>query len=222
MIIVSEAACEQGLEAKLDRPHRRVSTWQKQPGSIAATAERYYWRSDLPAALLAALTGRIYDHAPQQNAAPLDLITIDMSLFEWLGETHDPAPSGTIEGGSPQPIHWHPRVIVFRGVVAVALVAAVGVGIARIAQTATETIALAVAVAVYCGIAYWVTPRPDPDNVGWAGGLVDHPFRWSDDVNRGLVFLRVVLWPGRFLTVSLRDIFRFWRGQRFMVLPPRQ
>ena len=145
-----------------------------------------------------------------------------MSLLEWLGEARNPGPVGSIEGGSPEPIHWRPRVIVLRGVVAIVVVAAAAVGIARVTDTAAETIILTTVATVYCGIAYWITPRPALDNVGWFGGLIDHPFRWSDDVNRSLVFLGVILWPGRFLTVSLRDVIRYWRGQRIMVLPPRQ
>jgi hypothetical protein len=170
--------------------------------------------------LAAALTG-IYDPATPQNAVRSALTRTEMSLFEWLGENRNPGPLGTIESGSPQPGHGHPKVVMLRAAIAIVLIAAAGVGIARVANTASETIAILVAAVVYCGFAYWLTPRPQYDNVGWAGGLIDHPFRWSDDLNRGLVFLSIILWPGRFLTVSLRDVVRYYRGQRVMILPPR-
>jgi hypothetical protein len=145
-----------------------------------------------------------------------------MSLLEWLGERRNPGRIGTVDGSPPEPAHWRPGVIVFRGILAAALAVCVGIGIARVAESGAQATVAVVAVVVYCAIAYQVTPRPDFDNVGWAGGLIDHPFRWSDDVNRGLIFLGAVLWPGRFLTVSLRDLVRYFRGQRFIVLPPRR
>ena len=144
-----------------------------------------------------------------------------MSLFEWLGERRDPGSVGSIEEGSPTPMHWHPRAIVFRGALAIALAIAAGVAIVSFAQTATDAVLLVIVLAAYCGAAYWLTPRPALDNVGLGGGMVDHPFRWSDDVNRRLVGLQLFLWPGRFLTVSVRDLVALARGRRIMILPPR-
>jgi hypothetical protein len=73
-----------------------------------------------------------------------------------------------------------------------------------------------VGTAVYLLVAYVVHPHPELANVGWLGGLFDHPFRYSDDVNRLLVFLVVVLWPGRFVAESLvataRLLARTWRS----------
>jgi hypothetical protein len=63
-------------------------------------------------------------------------------------------------------------------------------------------------VVVYLIIAYYVHPRPDWDNLGWAGGIFDNPFRYSDDANRGLVFLLVVLSPGRFVSTAIVELFR--------------
>ncbi len=51
----------------------------------------------------------------------------------------------------------------------------------------------AMPLAIYLLISGVVRPRPDTTNVGWLGGLVDHPFRWSDDVNRLLILLLVLL-----------------------------
>ena len=84
---------------------------------------------------------------------------------------------------------------------------------------ATDRMAVSLAVIIYGLVAYLVTVRPRLDNVGWAGGLIDRPFRWSDDVNRTLVFIGVVLGPGRFVTGSIRDLVRYSRGEGFMVFP---
>jgi len=66
----------------------------------------------------------------------------------------------------------------------------------------------AVATLIYLAIAYHVHPQPDMENIGWLGGLLDHPFRYSDDINRFLVFLVILLWPGRFIAESFVDSFR--------------
>ena len=73
----------------------------------------------------------------------------------------------------------------------------------------------------YCGFAYVVRVRPNHDEVGLAGGLVDNPLRWSDGANRFLVQIAVALALGRFISVGLVDGVRLLRhGQlpheRFM------
>jgi hypothetical protein len=50
---------------------------------------------------------------------------------------------------------------------------------------------------------------------------VNNPFRLSDNLNRWLIFARVALWPGRFVATSIRDLVRHARGERVMMLPPR-
>lgn len=65
--------------------------------------------------------------------------------------------------------------------------------------------------AVYLFIAYFVNPKPDTSNLGWCGGLMDNPFRISDDFNRSLLFFAVILYPGRLLAIGVVDFFRaFW------------
>ncbi|MBL9133391.1 MAG: hypothetical protein JNG86_19425 [Verrucomicrobiaceae bacterium] len=63
----------------------------------------------------------------------------------------------------------------------------------------------------YSCVAYFVHPEPDHSNMGWLGGLMDHPFRFSDDVNRFLLALSILLAPGRFWSESLVDLFRLVR-----------
>ena len=37
---------------------------------------------------------------------------------------------------------------------------------------------------VYVGLAFFLRPEPDGDNMGWCGGVLDDPFHYSDDINR--------------------------------------
>jgi len=72
---------------------------------------------------------------------------------------------------------------------------------------------------IYAGAAYFVDPQPDMENIGWCGGLVDHPWRYSDDINRNLFGLQILLGPGRFLVESVADwlalMTRSDEGERF-------
>jgi hypothetical protein len=45
------------------------------------------------------------------------------------------------------------------------------------------------------------------ENLGLLGGAFDHPFRYWDDLNRQLLLLLILLWPGRFIAESIVDTF---------------
>ncbi|HOX91741.1 MAG TPA: hypothetical protein PLC54_02380 [Spirochaetales bacterium] len=51
-------------------------------------------------------------------------------------------------------------------------------------------------------------PRPNTKDLGMLGGLMDHPFKYTDDQNRDLLFLKIILWPGRFMSRSILDGLR--------------
>ncbi len=62
----------------------------------------------------------------------------------------------------------------------------------------------------YCVAAYFVRPLPRHDRLGLLDGMLDHPFRYSDDVNRALLWSAAVLWPGRYLVQSWVDGVRYF------------
>ncbi|PCJ58161.1 MAG: hypothetical protein COA79_14170 [Planctomycetota bacterium] len=55
---------------------------------------------------------------------------------------------------------------------------------------------------VYCLAGYFIKPKPDTSDMGYAGGLIDNPFSFSDDVNRGLLTLKIILIPGVFFAIT--------------------
>jgi len=74
--------------------------------------------------------------------------------------------------------------------------------------------------AVYLLVAYFVDLEPDYENLGHplvrdhSGRLpilgwlhFDDPFQGSDDVAREFLFYRLLLSPGRFITIALTDPF---------------
>lgn len=130
-----------------------------------------------------------------------------MSFFEWLGESADPGPSGVTEFGARERGRQSRRRVLTRMVISLGMLGLLGyvmfqeMGIREFHIYRNTLVVLL----VYSVIAYLVHPEPDTSNLGWLGGLWDHPFRYSDDANRFLLFLLIFLLPGRFLSESLVD-----------------
>ena len=76
----------------------------------------------------------------------------------------------------------------------------------------SSLIARILVTAIYLALGYFVHPEADTDNLGWFGGLMNNPFRFSDDINRFLLFLMILLWPGRFVSESIVDMARTIRS----------
>ncbi len=130
-----------------------------------------------------------------------------MSLFEWLGEGFNPGGIGSVEFNG-RDRGSRPRF----AVILCFLIAATLLGLwfhllwnVFELRSAKEPGIAVIASLAYLVFAYFVHPQPDMDNIGWLGGLFDHPFRYSDDINRFLIFLVIVLWPGRFIAESVVD-----------------
>jgi hypothetical protein len=135
-----------------------------------------------------------------------------MSLLEWLGESYSPEPLGEVEiGGGPRARARWAVVVCF--VLAAALLTAWAYVVLYVWQVRSpEWLAInAGVVLAYLLLGYWVHPAPDMENLGMLGGLFDHPFRYSDDLNRHMLFLLIVLWPGRFISESIMDTFMLCR-----------
>ena len=67
------------------------------------------------------------------------------------------------------------------------------------------TAATAGVLLLYITVAFLVRPRYNSDNMGWFGGLANDPFQYSDNINRFLFQLHMVLGPGRFAAETLLD-----------------
>lgn len=66
-----------------------------------------------------------------------------------------------------------------------------------------ELLLFIVIMIVYSVAGYFIIPRPDYSNVGWLGGLINNPFRISDNINRMLVFILIILMPGRLISTTV-------------------
>jgi hypothetical protein len=59
-----------------------------------------------------------------------------------------------------------------------------------------------IAFSVYLFLALIMRPEPKYSNMGWLNGLIDNPFRITDDYNRMLFLTMIILYPGRIITES--------------------
>jgi len=131
-----------------------------------------------------------------------------IDMWEWHGEQIDPGGRGavTIRWGLPERRSAGPTVTY-------GLIGAVALGwglyLAMTKQGVLAPGMVLAAVAGYLLVSYMIRPEADRHNLGWGGGLMDNPLRWSDDLNRGLMFLMIALWPGRFITEGLVGLMAY-------------
>lgn len=113
-----------------------------------------------------------------------------MSLLEWIFEPSNPGPVGVIEVNKPEPEDDDEppkKWLIYISAVIGFFMAAAGLYwiVNNLLEEGAERSVIKLSFfALYLAISYFVRTAPDTTNVGWLGGLVDHPFRISDDYNR--------------------------------------
>lgn len=93
----------------------------------------------------------------------------------------------------------------------VALVAILPAGFALVVQLIPlpplqASLVTAGVLLIYSGLAYFIRPEANTDNMGWLGGAMDDPFQYNDDINRVLFKAHCLLGPGRFVAQSIVDL----------------
>lgn len=58
---------------------------------------------------------------------------------------------------------------------------------------------------IYILLGYFVHPKPNWQDMGCFGTLFNNPFSISDNFNRGLFFILLLLFPARFISESFVD-----------------
>ncbi len=130
-----------------------------------------------------------------------------MGLFEWLFERHNPGPVGTFERNEKAPKPPKGSIVLLRLIICAGVIGLLFNMIIGHQSTVKDVMVFIGVIFLYCVISYYIVPKPDYSNVGWFGGLVDNPFRYSDDLNRILILFMVILYPGRFLAQTMVQAF---------------
>ena len=126
-----------------------------------------------------------------------------MSLFEILFERRNPGNVGHVEKTDPFESEVSKGVLIAETIFTLAFI---GIILAAMLSNTTSIegfVSISFLVVMYLVLAYNVNPQPDYENMGMFGGIFDNPFRYSDDINRFLLGLKVVLLPGRIATTTI-------------------
>ena len=126
-----------------------------------------------------------------------------MGMLEFFFERKRPGNIGSIDKNKKpiQPINT--PLLLLKLVLSIGVIAAIFYATVLQNLNLINTVIFVIVLLIYCFISYNYIPRPDYSNMGLFGGLIDHPFKFSDDVNRTLRVLLVLLYPGRFITTTL-------------------
>jgi hypothetical protein len=126
-----------------------------------------------------------------------------MGFFEWFGEIFNPGPVGNI--GRQDNDAWQPKnkfTVWFLTVLGVVLF---GFLIWAVLQS-DEKWQWLIALVIYLLLSWFASPKPAYSNIGWARGLIDNPFRISDDFNRWLALFALMLVPGKIIIYAAQTI----------------
>jgi len=130
-----------------------------------------------------------------------------VSLFEYLGDNNS-EDVGTVEKAEhKKEISLTPSVIT-KGIIGITLLGLIEWGII----VSGYPFILNILLLIYLVISYNVNPKPRMDKLGMLGGLIDHPFKYTDDINRTMFFLKIVLFPGRIIGIPIVELFKgLWK-----------
>jgi len=129
-----------------------------------------------------------------------------------LGDLFKPGPVGTVEAGTRnREVPSREEVWVYF-IISTILLGLWCYYVVWTEQIGASILLRAALTVIYLAVAYFVHPVPDESNLGWFGGLINNPFRVTDDVNRFLQGLMILLWPGRFVAESFVDMARLKRN----------
>ncbi|QHI73493.1 hypothetical protein [Aminipila terrae] len=125
-----------------------------------------------------------------------------MGLMELIGELINPGEIGTVEKVKREKkVRLH--ILILKTIVSIAILAVIYFLSFGISFHMKEALSFVAAITVYSVVGYFILPKPDYSNVGWFGGIFDNPFRISDDINRMLVFVMIILMPGRLISTTM-------------------
>lgn len=138
-----------------------------------------------------------------------------MDFFEWWYRSSDNGPVGSVETGREKVISvWLPFTVVRFFLTFALLIGSIVVGtFYDVAPQPLHGALAGGAFLLYLYVGYFIRPRPDLSNLGYAGGLIGDPFRYSDDRNRRLLFFAALLLPGYLLARPVVELFAYIAGE---------
>ena len=75
--------------------------------------------------------------------------------------------------------------------------------IALVAVLARPSLGYSLLLLAYLALGYGLRIEPNTRDLGLLGGLLDHPFKYTDDLNRALLWAKILLFPGRLVATPI-------------------
>lgn len=131
--------------------------------------------------------------------------------YEYAHEHASRDEVGSIEINDQYVTRRKPAWLVLLKVLGLAVMVAAAIGLAypslrQVLPALQSAAVIAGVILIYSGLAFFIRPEPNIDNLGYCGGGMNDPTKISDDINRGLLDLHMVLGPGRFASETLLDL----------------
>jgi hypothetical protein len=133
-----------------------------------------------------------------------------MGLIEIIGELIKPGKIGTVDI-TRRKKEKRISILIIKTILSITIVTVLYYLIFGISFHTKEFLLFVAVIAGYSAVGYFILPKPDYSNIGWFGGVFDNPFKISDDVNRMLVFVMIILMPGRLISTTILswiDLFK--------------
>lgn len=131
-----------------------------------------------------------------------------MSLFEWFFERDNPGPTGSVETYHHK-LNWPRFWIIVAGTAAlIALLFFIYyLPFNQLEAFVLRDACLATLFTLaYLVLSYYVYIKPHYDNMGYLG-FIDNPFKYTDDVNRFMLFFQALLLPGKIIAIPIVNLF---------------
>jgi hypothetical protein len=125
-----------------------------------------------------------------------------MSIFEYLFERKNPGNVGSIEKNELPIKKVSTPILLLKLFISIIMVYGLFYVTVRQNFNFINMMIFIIILFSYCLASYKFIPKPDTSNVGLLGGMIDHPFRYSDDLNRILIVFLILMYPGRFITIQ--------------------
>lgn len=135
-----------------------------------------------------------------------------MGLFEFFGVIRNPGKIGDIQKNNEPLKEVDLPILIIKLIVSIIIVYGLFYITVLNNFNFSNTLKFVIILFIYCFIGYRIIPKPDTSNVGLLGGLIDHPFRFSDDLNRFLVVFLVLMYPGRFISTTVLQMIGLIKG----------
>ena len=133
-----------------------------------------------------------------------------MSIFELFGEIFNPGPMGGFDFKDNRRTQRN-KFITIRFVIALILLAGIEYLFLNDRQNYTDIsyiLKVNLFLLIYLFISSIIRVKPNTENLGWVPFIIDNPFRFSDDINRFLVVIRILFMPGKYISRSIVDFYR--------------